>query len=124
MEQTFPRKMSLTQTFTKKSTDCEKSPLQWPGAQPLASRPGNSRATVDGAGRWFDAARPQLIDATLALLLATSGNPLVIPSLNRDGDLLSDMVLQMFGSIAGSESLVIAVIRRVRTKVEVWSSLA
>lgn len=52
--------------------------------------------------------KPQLIDATLALLLATSGNPLVIPSLNRDGDLLSDMVLQMFGSIAGSESLVIA----------------
>ncbi len=52
--------------------------------------------------------RPQLIDATFALLLATSGNPLVIPALNRDGDLLSDMVLQMFGSIAGSESLVIA----------------
>ncbi len=52
--------------------------------------------------------KPQLIDATLALLLATSGNPLVIPTLNRDGDLISDMVLQMFGSIAGSESLVIA----------------
>ncbi len=52
---------------------------------------------------------PQLIDATFALLLATSGDPLVIPSLNRDGDLLSDMVLQMFGSIAGSESLVISI---------------
>ncbi|MCA9991406.1 MAG: isocitrate dehydrogenase [Ardenticatenaceae bacterium] len=52
---------------------------------------------------------PQLIDATFALLLATSGDPLVIPSLNRDGDLLSDMVLQMFGSIAGSESQVISV---------------
>jgi isocitrate/isopropylmalate dehydrogenase len=51
---------------------------------------------------------PQLIDATFALLLATSGDPLVIPSLNRDGDLLSDMVLQMFGSIAGSESMVIS----------------
>jgi isocitrate/isopropylmalate dehydrogenase len=51
---------------------------------------------------------PQLIDATLALLLTTSGDPLVIPALNRDGDLLSDMVLQMFGSIAGSESQVIA----------------
>jgi isocitrate dehydrogenase (NAD+) len=34
--------------------------------------------------------------------------PLVIPSLNRDGDLLSDLVLQMFGSIAGSESMVIS----------------
>ena len=52
---------------------------------------------------------PQLIDATFALLLATTGEPLVIPSLNRDGDLLSDMVLQMFGSLAGSESLVISV---------------
>jgi isocitrate/isopropylmalate dehydrogenase len=52
---------------------------------------------------------PQLIDATFALLLATTGDPLVIPSLNRDGDLLSDMVLQMFGSIAGSESMVISV---------------
>ncbi len=52
---------------------------------------------------------PQLIDATFALLLATSGDPLVIPALNRDGDLLSDMVLQMFGSIAGSESLVISI---------------
>jgi isocitrate/isopropylmalate dehydrogenase len=52
---------------------------------------------------------PQLIDATFALLLATTGEALVIPSLNRDGDLLSDMVLQMFGSIAGSESLVASV---------------
>ena len=51
---------------------------------------------------------PQLIDATLALLMKTEGEALVIPALNRDGDLLSDMVLQMFGSIAGSESLVLA----------------
>ena len=51
---------------------------------------------------------PQLIDATLALLLKSDGEALVIPTLNRDGDLLSDMVLQMFGSIAGSESQVIA----------------
>ncbi len=51
---------------------------------------------------------PQLIDATFALLLSTSGDPLVIPSLNRDGDILSDLVLPLFGSIAGSESMVIA----------------
>src|ERR671929_143054 len=51
---------------------------------------------------------PQLIDATYALLLATHGEALVIPTLNRDGDCLSDMVLQMFGSIAGTESLLIA----------------
>ncbi len=51
---------------------------------------------------------PQLIDATYALLLTTFGEPLVIPTLNRDGDCISDMVLQMFGSIAGAESLLIA----------------
>lgn len=50
---------------------------------------------------------PMLIDAMLARLITMSGEPLVIPSLNRDGDLLSDLVLQMFGSIAGSESLVL-----------------
>src|SRR5574339_707791 len=51
---------------------------------------------------------PMLIDATLALLMKIDGEALVIPTLNRDGDLLSDLVLQMFGSIAGSESQVIA----------------
>src|SRR5436190_5050907 len=51
---------------------------------------------------------PQLIDATFALLLSSSGDPLVIPSLNRDGDILSDLVLPLFGSIAGSESMLIA----------------
>jgi isocitrate dehydrogenase (NAD+) len=51
---------------------------------------------------------PLLIDATLALLMKTDGESLVIPTLNRDGDLLSDMVLQMFGSIAGSESQVLS----------------
>ena len=52
--------------------------------------------------------RPLLIDATLALMLQSGGQALVIPALNRDGDLLSDLILQMFGSIAGSESLVLA----------------
>jgi len=51
---------------------------------------------------------PQLIDATFALLLSASGDPLVIPALNRDGDILSDLVLPLFGSIAGSESLLVA----------------
>jgi len=45
---------------------------------------------------------PQLIDATFALLIASSGDPLVIPALNRDGDILSDLVLPLFGSIAGT----------------------
>src|SRR5438309_3084751 len=52
---------------------------------------------------------PQLIDATFALLIASAGDPLVIPALNRDGDILSDLVLPLFGSIAGSESLLVAV---------------
>ncbi len=51
---------------------------------------------------------PQLIDATYALLLETTGEPLVIPTLNRDGDSLSDLVLKMFGTIAGSESAVLS----------------
>jgi isocitrate dehydrogenase (NAD+) len=72
---------------------------------------GMFKEELDAAARRHPAVRyePQLIDATFALLLATTGDPLVIPSLNRDGDLLSDMVLQMFGSIAGSESQVISV---------------
>ncbi|NNM96173.1 MAG: isocitrate dehydrogenase [Candidatus Dormibacteraeota bacterium] len=49
---------------------------------------------------------PQLIDATFALVL-TRDDALVIPALNRDGDILSDMVLGLYGSLAGSESLMI-----------------
>ena len=51
---------------------------------------------------------PQLIDATFALLVGSAGEALVIPALNRDGDILSDLVLPLFGSIAGSESLLVA----------------
>ena len=52
---------------------------------------------------------PQLIDATYALLLSNAGDdPLVIPSLNRDGDCLSDLVMQLFGSIAGAESILLS----------------
>src|SRR5918999_2688019 len=51
---------------------------------------------------------PQLIDATFALLIGSTGEALVIPALNRDGDILSDLVLPLFGSIAGSESLLVA----------------
>jgi isocitrate dehydrogenase (NAD+) len=63
----------------------------------------------EAAGRHPDVRyEPQLIDATFALLIASAGDPLVIPSLNRDGDILSDLVLPLFGSIAGSESLLVA----------------
>jgi isocitrate/isopropylmalate dehydrogenase len=53
--------------------------------------------------------RPVLIDATYAGLLSGATDvPLVIPALNRDGDCLSDLVLPMFGSIAGAESVLLA----------------
>jgi isocitrate/isopropylmalate dehydrogenase len=51
---------------------------------------------------------PQLIDATYALLLGTSGEALVIPALNRDGDNLSDLVMKLFGTIAGAESIILS----------------
>jgi isocitrate/isopropylmalate dehydrogenase len=50
---------------------------------------------------------PQLIDATYALLISNPGEAMVIPSLNRDGDCLSDLVMQLFGSIAGAESVLL-----------------
>ncbi len=53
--------------------------------------------------------RPVLIDATYAgLLSGATDRPLAIPALNRDGDCLSDLVLPMFGSIAGAESVLLA----------------
>lgn len=51
---------------------------------------------------------PQLIDAAYALLLESSGEALVIPALNRDGDNLSDLVIKMFGTIAGAESVILS----------------
>jgi isocitrate dehydrogenase (NAD+) len=53
--------------------------------------------------------QPVLIDALYAgLLSGATDAPLVIPALNRDGDCLSDLVLPMFGSIAGAESVLLA----------------
>jgi isocitrate dehydrogenase (NAD+) len=71
---------------------------------------GMFKEELDAAAQRYPKVRykPMLIDATLAMLLQSGGEGLVIPALNRDGDLLSDLILQMFGSIAGSESLVLA----------------
>ncbi len=102
---------------------------------------------------------PQLIDATLALLLATSGEALVIPTLNRDGDLLPMAMILAgaallsyvgspeadrasraiyeavfeavfdgtktpdLGGHATTTDLTDEVIRRVKSKLEVWSTL-
>ena len=70
---------------------------------------GMFKVELDAAAKRYPAVRydPQLIDATMALLLKSIGEAMVIPTLNRDGDLVSDLVLQMFGTIAGSESLVL-----------------
>jgi isocitrate/isopropylmalate dehydrogenase len=52
---------------------------------------------------------PMLIDAAYAGLMTEQWDQaVVIPSLNRDGDCLSDLVLAMFGSIAGAESVLLA----------------
>jgi isocitrate dehydrogenase (NAD+) len=52
---------------------------------------------------------PVLIDALYAgLISGAADSPLVIPALNRDGDCLSDLVLPMFGSIAGAESVLLS----------------
>jgi isocitrate dehydrogenase (NAD+) len=61
---------------------------------------------------------PLLIDATYAgLLTGRADAPLVIPSLNRDGDLLSDLVLPLYGSIAGAESVLLALDEDLRGRV-------
>jgi isocitrate dehydrogenase (NAD+) len=61
---------------------------------------------------------PLLIDATYAgLITGRADVPLVIPSLNRDGDLLSDLVLPLFGSIAGAESILLALDEELRPSV-------
>ncbi|HUZ30095.1 MAG TPA: isocitrate/isopropylmalate family dehydrogenase [Solirubrobacteraceae bacterium] len=61
---------------------------------------------------------PVLIDATYAGLISGAADaPLVIPALNRDGDCLSDLVLPMFGSIAGAESVLLAFDEEFRTRV-------
>ncbi len=71
---------------------------------------GMLKEEMDAASKRYPTVRyePQLIDATYALLLTKAGEPLVIPTLNRDGDCMSDLVLQMFGSIAGAESLLLS----------------
>ena len=72
------------------------------------------------AGRFPDVPyQPQLIDVTYAGLVGgvASDAPLVIPALNRDGDCLSELVLALFGSIAGAESVLLAFDEDYRTTV-------
>jgi isocitrate dehydrogenase (NAD+) len=61
---------------------------------------------------------PLLIDATYAgLVTGAADAPLAIPTLNRDGDLLSDLVLPLFGSIAAAESVLLGLDAQDRTTV-------
>lgn len=80
---------------------------------------GMLKEEMDGAARRHPEVpyEPQLIDATFALLLTTTGEPLIIPALNRDGDILSDLVLQLFGSLAGAESLLLSFDEHLQPKV-------
>src|SRR3954452_6875331 len=62
--------------------------------------------------------QPVLVDALYAGLISGAADaPLVIPALNRDGDCLSDLVMPMFGSIAGAESVLLSFDDESRTKV-------
>jgi isocitrate/isopropylmalate dehydrogenase len=69
---------------------------------------GMLKEEMDAAASRYPRVRyePQLIDAVFALVL-TRDDALVIPALNRDGDILSDLVLALYGTLAGSESLMI-----------------
>jgi isocitrate dehydrogenase (NAD+) len=71
---------------------------------------GMLKEEMDAAAKRYTDVRyePQLIDATYALILSRAAEPLVIPALNRDGDCLSDLVLAFYGSIAGSESILLS----------------
>src|SRR4051812_41166248 len=72
---------------------------------------GMLKEELDGAASRHPSVdyEPVLIDATYAgLLTGAADMPLVIPALNRDGDCLSDLVLPMFGSIAGAESVLLS----------------
>lgn len=71
------------------------------------------------AGRHTDVTyHPMLIDAAYAGLMTEGWEvPVVIPALNRDGDCLSDLVLAMFGSIAGAESVLLALDDELETTV-------
>jgi isocitrate dehydrogenase (NAD+) len=63
---------------------------------------------------------PVLIDATYAGLVGGAADaPLAIPALNRDGDLLSDLVLPLYGSIAGAESILLGIDAADRTTVTI-----
>jgi isocitrate/isopropylmalate dehydrogenase len=81
---------------------------------------GMLKEEMDGAhGRHPDVEyQPVLIDATYAgLISGEADGPLVIPALNRDGDCLSDLVLPLFGSIAGAESVLLAFDEDYRTTI-------
>jgi isocitrate dehydrogenase (NAD+) len=71
------------------------------------------------AGRHPDVTyEPVLIDATYAgLITGVADTPLVVPALNRDGDCLSDLVMPMFGSIAGAESVLLSFDENLETSV-------
>lgn len=72
---------------------------------------GMLKEEMDAAAHRYPgiAYRPTLIDAAYAgLITESSASPLVVPALNRDGDCLSDLVLALFGSIAGAESVLLA----------------
>jgi isocitrate/isopropylmalate dehydrogenase len=82
---------------------------------------GMLKEELDAAAQRFPDVpyQPQLVDVTYAGLVggAASDAPLVIPALNRDGDCLSELVLALYGSIAGAESVLLSFDDEYRTRV-------
>lgn len=81
---------------------------------------GLLKEEMDAAAKRHDDVvyHPMLIDAAYAGLLTEGWEvPVVIPALNRDGDCLSDLVLAMFGSIAGAESVLLSLDDQLRPTV-------
>lgn len=81
---------------------------------------GMLKEEMDAAARRHPAVlyRPVLIDAAYAGLMTENfDRPVVMPALNRDGDVLSDLVLAMFGSIAGAESVLLSLDENLRPRV-------
>jgi isocitrate dehydrogenase (NAD+) len=81
---------------------------------------GMLKEELDGAARRHSEVpyQPALIDATYAGLVGGAADaPLVVPALNRDGDCLSDLVLPLFGSIAGAESVLLGLDDELRVQV-------
>ena len=80
------------------------------GRSPPSTRACSRRSSTPPprATRTCPTSRSSSTRPTPAWSAGSIDEPLVIPALNRDGDCLCDLVMPMFGSIAGAESVLLA----------------